>query len=152
MLMKLVTVMSLGALMLAPVLSSSEALAQAQAARPGYAGSAPSSVAGCPALVWRLARDGNNVNGISYYADLSGLSKVTGTVDKTGKFILTLTSTMGNGPVATVTGQREALAANDWASKQAQGALEADMKGQGCANMHLNLKPVLDLNTFGVGG
>ena len=142
--LKLVALMSLGVLTLAPVLSSSGAMAQG--AKPGFVGTAASSVANCPNLMWRLARDGDNVNGIAYYSDLSGLSRVTGTVDKAGKFTLSLTSVMGNGPVATVTGQRQAATAN-----QAQGRLVADMTGQGCANMHLTIRPVPNLNTYGNG-
>ena len=138
---KSITLLTLGALALAPVLGPS---AMAQGAHPGFVGTTPSSVAGCPAVTWRLARDGDKVNGIAYYTDLSGLSRVTGTVDQaTGKFTLTLTSVMGSGPVATVTGQRSAPGAN-----QAQGALEATMTGAGCANVHLMMKPVLDLNTY----
>jgi hypothetical protein len=66
----------------------------------GYTGEAPSSVAGCPYLIWRLARhDNGEVTGIFYYSDMSGVSNVTGTVDQAGQFHLTLTSSMGNGPV-----------------------------------------------------
>jgi hypothetical protein len=143
---KTIMLLSLGALALAPILGPSGAMAQA--ARPGFVGTTPSTVAGCPAVMWRVARDGNNVNGIAYYTDLSGLSHVTGTADQaTGKFTLVLTSVMGSGPVGTVTGQRSAAGAN-----QAQGALEADLKGPGCANVHVNMKPVLDLNTYGGTG
>lgn len=45
MLSKVITLASLGALVLAPVLSPS--VAMAQRARPGFVGSAASSVAGC---------------------------------------------------------------------------------------------------------
>lgn len=115
-------------------------------AKPGFVGEAASSVAGCPKLMWRLARDGDQVNGIVYYSDLSGLSHVTGTVDKSGHFTLTTTSVMGSGPVGTVTGQRKAAGAN-----QASGALQATMTGEGCANMHLSMKPVANLNNYGGG-
>lgn len=141
---KAVTLLALGTLALAPFVSP---LALGQAAKPGFAGETPSSVAGCPKLVWRLARDGDSVNGIAYYSDLSGLSHVTGTVNQAGQFTLTLASVMGSGPVGTVTGQRSAPGAN-----QAQGALVAEMKGAGCANMHISMKPVLDLNTYGGTG
>jgi hypothetical protein len=115
-------------------------------AQAGFVGSAASSVPGCPNLLWRLARNGDKVNGIAYYSDLSGTSQVTGTVDQAGKFTLTLTSVMGNGPVGTVTGQRKAAGPN-----QSQGAMEADMVGQGCANMHIAMKPVANLNTYAPG-
>ena len=145
---KIIALMSLGALTLAPVLSP-VAMAQG-ASKPGYTGSAVSSVPGCPKLVWRLARDGNNVNGIAYYSDLSGLSEVKGTVDQAGAFTLQLTSVMGNGPVATVTGHREAK--NPLRTEEAQGGLVAEMKGAGCANMHLTMRPVYNLNSYGGGG
>jgi len=137
--------LGLGALALTLVLSQ-PAAAQAPAT-PGFAGTAPSSVAGCPNLVWRLARRGDAVNGIAYYSDLSGLSHVTGTVGQAGRFTLTLTSVMGHGPVGTVTGQRRAPGPN-----QAQGALVADLKGEGCANMHLTMKPIQNLNTYSIAG
>jgi len=147
---KLVTLMSLGALALAPALIASGADAQAPAVTPGYTGSAASSVPGCPRLMWRLARNGADVNGVTYYSDMSGLSQVKGTVDPSGHFTLTLTSVMGNGPVATVTGQRGPVPHG--AAAGAQGALVADIKGEGCANAHISMRPVLNLNQFGVGG
>jgi hypothetical protein len=105
---------------------------------PGYVGSAKSSVAGCPFIAWRLARgEGGAIHGISYYSDLSGLSQVSGHVDNAGKFQLTLKSVMGNGPVGTVTG-----------SKSSKGMLEAEMKGQGCANMHIEMSTAPDLNNW----
>jgi len=147
---KIVTLMGLGALVLAPVLSPSATMAQTQTSpvrMPGFAGSVASSVAGCPRLMWRLARDGDNVNGMMYYADLSGTSQVSGTVDSSGHFTLTVKSAIGNGPVGTVTGQRQAPGPN-----QSQGALNATMTGAGCANFHVMMRPVVDLNTYGGTG
>jgi len=142
---KIIMLLGLGALALTSGLS--QPAAAQSSPKPGFVGTAASSVAGCPSLTWRLARDGHNVNGIAYYTDLSGLSRVTGTVNDSGTFTLTLTSIMGNGPVATVTGQRQAPGPN-----QAQGALVADMTGQGCANMHLTMKPIADLTPYGGTG
>jgi len=94
----------------------------------GYVGQAPSSVAGCPYIAWRLARhDNGEVTGITYYSDMSGVSMVTGTVNQAGQFHLTLTSSMGNGPVATVDG-----------TKAANGNVTGIMKGEGCANMTMH--------------
>jgi hypothetical protein len=145
---KVIALLSLGALALAPVLTPS-AMAQGPQ-KPGFVGSAASSVPGCPRLMWRLARDGDNVNGIAYYSDLSGMSRVTGTVNQAGAFTLQLTSTMGNGPVGTVTGQREPK--NPLRTEEAQGALVAEMTGQGCANMHLRIRPVYNLNQYNTAG
>jgi len=150
---KIVMLIGLGALVLAPVLSPSATMAQTQTSAvrmPGFVGSAPSSVAGCPRLMWRLARDGDNVNGILYYADLSGTSHVTGTVDQSGHFTLTATSVMGNGPVGTITGQRQPK--NPARTQEAEGPLVATMTGQGCANMHITMRAVYNLNTYGAGG
>jgi hypothetical protein len=146
--MKIVTSLALGTLVLGPALNW-PAMGQGTAT-PGFVGSSASSVAGCPRVMWRLARDGDNVNGIAYYSDLSGLSHVTGTVDKAGAFTLTLTSAMGNGPVATVTGKRAAK--NPALTEEAQGALEATMTGAGCANMRISIRPTYNLNTYGGGG
>lgn len=109
----------------------------AAAAQPqGFSGHAQSSVAGCPYLAWRLALAANgDITGIAYYSDLSGVSMVKGKGDGHGHFDLTLTSSMGNGPVGTVTGTRSS-----------RGGIVANMTGQGCANMHLTMAPVTDIN------
>lgn len=111
--------------------------AGAQPAPQGFTGEAASSVAGCPYIVWRLARDaGGAIHGIAYYSDLSGLSEVSGSVNTAGQFHLVLTKTStGNGPVGTVDG-----------TKGANGALQAKMTGEGCANMTLRIRPVRNLN------
>jgi hypothetical protein len=110
----------------------------------GYNGVGHSSVPGCPDMVWRLVRTGSNVSGIAYYSDLSGLSMVKGTVNSAGHFQLTLTPQMGEGPSATVTGVRKP-----------NGSAQAEMTGKGCANMHISMQPVTDVNhwtNFGGGG
>lgn len=104
----------------------------------GYSGQAASSVAGCPYLAWRLVRNADaSVTGIAYYSDLSGLSTVRGTSNSAGQFQLMLTPSMGNGPSGTVLGRRTA-----------RGAVEADLHGQGCANMHLVMQPLTDVNQW----
>jgi hypothetical protein len=93
-------------------------------------------VAGCPFLLWRLARhDDGTVTGIVYYSDLSGISMAHGNIDPSGKFHLELTSSMGDGPVGVVDG-----------TKPAKGKATATLKGAGCANMVMELTPVDDLN------
>ncbi|HET6183609.1 MAG TPA: hypothetical protein VFA03_08445 [Acetobacteraceae bacterium] len=112
--------------------------AQSQAvAMPGFAGSAPSSVSGCPYIGWRLVRhpDGQ-ITGIAYYGDLTGLSEVTGHVEQDGTFHLTTKSMMGNGPVGTVDGKRTAKGA------------DATMKGEGCANMHVRMAYVANMSKW----
>jgi hypothetical protein len=104
----------------------------------GYVGWAYSSVSGCPYLEWKLARhpDGS-ITGIVYYSDMSGVSTANGTINQAGQFQITLTSSMGNGPVGTVTG-----------TKSADGAVTATMTGQGCANMHMHSNAVADINQY----
>lgn len=99
---------------------------------PGFTGSTPSSVAGCPWIIWRLANSPNGeVHGIAYYADMSGVSNVTGTISKDGKFDLTLTkTTIGNGPVGTVTG-----------TANSKGHIVAKLTGEGCANNNVDIMP-----------
>jgi hypothetical protein len=112
--------------------------AAAAAPVPGYTGQVPSSVAGCPNLMWRLARrDNGDVTGIFYYSDMSGVSEVKGTIDQAGHFQLTMTSAMGQGPVGTVTG-----------TKSRNGAVNATMTGDGCANAQLHFRPVLNLTNY----
>ena len=104
----------------------------------GLVGSAPSSVPGCPYVAWRLAvHPDGKVTGIAYYADLSGVSSVTGSISSAGNFQLQLSSGMGNGPAGTVTGH-----------KRSDGAGDATLKGQGCANMHFVMKAVSNIEEY----
>ena len=109
----------------------------------GFSGSTPSSVAGCPYIVWRLANDpGGRIHGMAYYSDLTGLSTVTGERDANGNFMLDVTpSSVGAGPSGKVSGT---VAQN--------GAINATMVGKGCANMKAMINPMADLNQVGVGG
>lgn len=111
--------------------------------QPGFSGSTPSSVAGCPYIVWRLARNPDGrINGIAYYSDLSGLSSVTGERDANGNFSLDVTpSSIGAGPSGKVSGKT-----------LRHGAIEAQMIGQGCANMRATINPMANLNSIRPGG
>jgi hypothetical protein len=118
--------------------------ARAAAPQPGFAGTTPSSVEGCPYIVWRLASTqtsptSTTIHGIAYYSDLSGISNVNGTGDpQTGVFHLTLTATdLGKGPVGTVDGTRGK-----------DGSITAKLTGQGCANNDVHIMPMKDLNAF----
>ncbi len=106
----------------------------------GFSGSTPSSVAGCPYIIWRLARDANgHIHGIAYYSDLSGLSSVIGERDADGNFALSLTpSTIGAGPSGTASGK---VAQN--------GEVEVKMVGPGCANMDHMINPVTNMDSVG---
>lgn len=107
----------------------------------GFVGNTASSVSGCPSIVWRLANSNGQVHGMAYYSDLSGLSSVTGTIDQDGKFDLTLAKTsIGNGPVGTVTGTRSA-----------DGEIVATLTGEGCANNKVDIKPATSLNAVANG-
>jgi len=102
----------------------------------GYVGQGASSIAGCPYLIWRLAKHENGtVTGIVYYSDLSGVSMAKGNISKSGQFHIELTSAMGEGPVATVDGVKPPNG----------GKATATMKGAGCANMEMRLSPVDNL-------
>jgi len=97
-----------------------------------YTGQVESSVAGCPYIEWHLSRhDNDEMTGIFYYADMTGTSQATGTMDQAGHFQLTLTSIMGQGPVASITG-----------TKFPNGSVAATMSGEGCANAKLEWNPV----------
>jgi hypothetical protein len=105
---------------------------------PGFVGNTPSSVSGCPFISWRLANNNGEIHGTAEYSDLSGISFVKGTMNPDGSFTLTLTPTsIGNGPVGTVTGTR---------SKD--GRIMATLKGQGCANNTIDIPPVRDMNNM----
>jgi hypothetical protein len=106
----------------------------------GITGFAPSAVAGCPNINWRVARhpDGK-ITGIFWYSDLSGTSEAVGNEDATGKFQIKLTSAIGQGPVGVVNGTRSKT-----------GKVVADMTGEGCANNHVvRMISVPDINKLG---
>ena len=127
------SIVALAGGLLAIVLQGPPAIAAMPA---GFTGHAESSVPGCPYLAWRLVRANNgNVTGIAYYSDLSGVSMVKGTMSDAGQFHLVLTPSMGNGPSGTIEGTRKS-----------NGAVEANLSGQGCANMHLVMQPLTDVN------
>jgi hypothetical protein len=117
--------------------------AQTTMTMPGFTASTPSSVPGCPYIIWRLARDGGgNVRGVAYYSDLSGMSSVTGQRRTNGNFTLNVTPTsMGAGPSGTVTGRVDSY-----------GSIQARMVGSGCANMNGTIQANADLNSIPRGG
>jgi hypothetical protein len=111
---------------------------------PGFMGGSPSSVGGCPYIVWDLASSYvGDIHGMAYYSDLSGVSDVRGTVDSNGKLRLVLSQTdTGNGPVGTVDGA------------VAGGHLVGTLTGLGCANGKVDIRQVADINDIqnAIGG
>ncbi len=80
-----------------------------------------SPVANCPNISWALAKSADgNVWGYFFYADGSGVSKAAGSIDRSGRFRITLTNLSGNGPVGVATGTRGR-----------QGLLEASSERRG---------------------
>lgn len=141
---KIATLLATSALALGAVV-----VQQAMAAGPppvaGFTGYAPSSVAGCPYIQWRVARhDDGKITGRFWYSDLSGTSVAVGMVDPAGKFHVQLTNAIGEGPVGTIDGQRSA-----------NGQIVADLRGQGCANYHvMRMTPTANVTSTeaGAGG
>lgn len=138
---RLATIIAVSGVIAAGVAAGNPAAAAAPPVA-GYVGWAYSTQSGCPYLEWKLARhpDGT-ITGVVYYSDMSGVSMANGNIDQGGHFQITLTSSMGNGPVGTVTG-----------TKYSSGATTATLKGQGCANAEIRMNPVANLNQYHEGG
>ncbi len=131
MILKASSVVAVCAVALGAASSFSASAAQPPVA--GIIGEAPSEVAGCPYINWRLANhtDGR-ITGRFWYSDLSGTSVAVGSMDSNGKIHLQLTSAIGSGPVGVIDGQ-----------KSANGTVVGDLVGPGCANFHaVELPPV----------
>jgi hypothetical protein len=101
---------------------------------PRFSGMVQSSVAGCPAIAWRIGQSPTGaLHGVMWFNDMSGMSQVDGSAN--GKqFSLSLRSIMGNGPVGTVTGTV---------------GVGARLTGTGCANA--TFRPIV-VNNYGGGG
>ena len=113
--------------------------AHAQGSVAGYVGQAPSLIAGCPWLGWRMSRtDDGVVTGMAYYSDASGISAVTGTMGTTPDSIhLVLKSVQGKGPEGTVA-----------VTQSSDGKNVIKLTGAGCANVEVPLRGVPDMNTW----
>ena len=135
---KRATLLATSALALGSVLVLSAQAAPAPMA--GITGFAPSTIAGCPNINWRLARhDDGKITGIFWYSDMSGTSEAAGSEDASGHFHIQITSAIGKGPVGSVDGTRSKA-----------GKVVADMKGEGCANDHVvRMISVPDINKLG---
>ncbi len=85
----------------------------------------------CPGIQWYLARSASGqIWGYFFYTDASGVSKANGSIDRQGRFRITLTNLSGNGPVGVATGRRGP-----------NGLINGELTGQGCANLQLNMTP-----------
>ena len=123
--------------MCAFALGAGSSAALAQGATPPdqvYLPNAPISppLANCPNISWAVARSADgNVWGYFFYADGSRRRRNgAGSIDRSGRFRITLTNLSGNGPVGVATGTRSR-----------QGLLEANLNGGGCANLHMQMTP-----------
>ena len=80
------------------------------------------------------------INGVAYYSDMSGVSKVSGTMTAEGKITASMTSVSGNGPAGNVTG-----------TVGAEGT-HIDLVGANCANTSFDLPRFQEENAAGGGG
>jgi hypothetical protein len=85
--------------------------------------------AGCPGIALQVQRDGNNLKGFAEAGDMSGTSRLSGTIDARGQFSLTMSQVDGKGPQGTITGSRNA----------SDGWLLAQVKGSGCTDGPLKI-------------
>jgi hypothetical protein len=85
--------------------------------------------AGCPGIALQVQRDGDNLKGFAETGDMSGTSRLSGTIDARGQFSLTMTQVDGKGPQGTITGSRN----------PSDGWLLAQIKGSGCTDGRLKI-------------
>jgi hypothetical protein len=61
---------------------------------------------GCPGIALQVRRDGNTLNGVAETGDMSGVSRLGGTINADQQFMITMTQVDGTGPIGTITGSR----------------------------------------------
>ena len=146
------TISSLGtaAVMIVGLAASHTALAQTQqrggAGGTGsdysYWGGRSAAAKQCPTIDWKVKPPppggSGPIDGIAYFSDLSGYSKVSGSVAPDGTVNATLTSLSGNGPVGVVTG------------KYTKAGTNVELKGEGCSQTKFVMKRYLP--NVGAGG
>jgi hypothetical protein len=82
----------------------------------------------CPAIRYLIGGVSSNPVGYVWFADASGMSKATGTMDLvSGQFHLTLTSLDGQGPIGEVIGRKDLDT----------GVVTAELDGPGCSKLKL---------------
>lgn len=92
-----------------------------------YAGAA-SNTPQCPAIRYLFRGIEANPVGYVWFADASGMSKATGTMDlASGRFHLTLTSLDGQGPIGEVDGTKD----------PGTGVVTATLDGPACSKLNL---------------
>jgi hypothetical protein len=92
-----------------------------------YQGIAPNTPQ-CPAIRYLIGGTSSNPVGYVWFADASGMSKATGTIDlASGQFHLTLTSLDGQSPIGEVTGSKNLDT----------GIVTAELDGPGCSKLKL---------------
>ena len=90
-----------------------------------YFGNAPNTPQ-CPAIRYLFRGIDPNPVGYVWFADASGMSKATGTMDMaSGRFHLTLTSLDGQGPTGEVDGTKDPTT----------GVVNAKLDGPGCSKL-----------------
>ena len=117
------------ALLLSLGAASATALAQNPYVRRGeyYVGIA-SNTPQCPAIRYLFRGVEENPIGYVWFADASGMSKATGTMNlASGRFHLTLTSLDGQGPIGEVDGTKDPTT----------GVVTAVLDGPGCSKLKL---------------
>jgi hypothetical protein len=117
-------------LLLSLAIASGTALAQTRAnvqTAEYYVGIA-SNTPQCPAIRYLFRGVSANPIGYVWFADASGMSKATGTMDlASGQFHLTLTSLDGRGPLGKVDGTKD----------PGTGVVTAVLDGPGCSKLKL---------------
>ena len=82
----------------------------------------------CPAIRYLFRGVADSPVGYVWFADASGMSKATGTMDlASGAFHLTLASLDGQGPLGEVTGRKD----------PDSGVVTAELDGPGCSKLKL---------------
>ena len=117
-------------LCLALAVASGTALAQDRSPvrRGEYYFGIASNTPQCPAIRYLFRGVEENPVGYVWFADASGMSKATGTMDlASGRFHLTLTSLDGQGPIGEVDGTKD----------PGTGVVTAVLDGPGCSKLKL---------------
>jgi hypothetical protein len=113
-----------------------------------WGGRSKAANATCPQIEWTIvpiARTASGtavgpIDGVAYYSDMSGISKVSGTISAEGKISASMTSVSGNGPQGTVAGMRGAQNTH------------IELIGAGCANTAFDLPRFQEDSAAGGGG
>jgi hypothetical protein len=89
------------------------------------------STSACLGLVLQVIRYGNDLKGFAATGDMAGMSRLTGSIDASGQFTITMNQVDGKGPQGTITGTRD----------PSNGAFQAQVSGSGCTDGPLRIAP-----------